>query len=77
MSAPNVEGSKNVDTVTGGVFGATVGASASEPAGFHGTSVVQAAHLANIGDSATGTEIATAVNGILAALIAKGIIAAS
>lgn len=37
----------------------------------------QASHISNIGNSATGTEIATAVNAIIAAIQAIGITASS
>jgi hypothetical protein len=44
--------------------------------GFHGaTPVAQAATIAAIGNSATGTEIATAVNAIITALKNKGLVA--
>jgi hypothetical protein len=43
---------------------------------FHGsTPVIQAAAITNLGNSATGTEIATAVNAILVAMRNKGLIA--
>jgi hypothetical protein len=77
MSAPNVEGTQNAAIESGGVFGSILGQSASEPAGLHGSATVQSAHIATIGNSATGAQIATAVNAIIAALIAKGVIAAS
>lgn len=38
---------------------------------------VQAVNIADIGNSATGTQIATAVNGLKSALVAAGIMAAA
>lgn len=40
MAAPNTEGSSNPDVLSGGVFGALVGNSTSEPVGFYGTAGV-------------------------------------
>lgn len=58
--------------------GIQIAGSASDLLAFHGAAPVnQADAIANIGNSATGTEIATAVNGILAALREKGLIASS
>ena len=56
--------------------GIQIAGAATDKLAFHGkTPVVQAAAITNIGNSATGTEIATAVNSILVALRNKGIIA--
>lgn len=58
--------------------GIQLAGAASDKLGFHGaTPVVQAATIADLGNSATGTEIATAVNAIIAALEAKGLIASA
>lgn len=56
--------------------GIQIAGAATDKLAFHGkTPVVQAAAITNIGNSATGTEIATAVNSILVALRNKGLIA--
>jgi hypothetical protein len=56
--------------------GVQLAGSATELLGFHGaTPVDQAAAITNLGNTATGTEIATAVNAILVALREKGLIA--
>jgi len=56
--------------------GIQLAGAATDKLAFHGaTPVDQAAAITNIGNSATGTEIATAVNSILAALREKGLIA--
>jgi hypothetical protein len=56
--------------------GVSVGQSAADKVSLHGaTPVVQAAAITNIANDANGTAIATAVNGILAALRGKGVIA--
>jgi hypothetical protein len=56
--------------------GIQIAGAATDKLAFHGkTPVVQAAAITNISNSATGTEIATAVNSILVALRNKGIIA--
>jgi len=58
--------------------GVLLGGSASNLVGFHGaTPVAQAATIAAISNSATGTEIATAVNAIITALKNKGLVASS
>ena len=58
--------------------GILLGGSAAKLVGFHGAApVAQAANIATIGNSATGTEIATAVNAIITALKNKGLIASS
>ena len=58
--------------------GVQIAGAASDKLGFHGaTPVVQADAITDLGNSATGTEIATAVNAIIAALVAKGLIAAA
>lgn len=58
--------------------GVQIAGAASDKLGFHGvTPIVQAATIADIGNSATGTEIATAVNAIIAALEGKGLIASA
>lgn len=58
--------------------GVQIAGSASDKLGFHGVApTVQAATIADIGNSATGTEIATAVNAIIAALEGKGLIASA
>jgi hypothetical protein len=56
--------------------GVQLAGSATELLAFHGaTPVDQAAAITNLGNTATGTEIATAVNAILVALREKGLIA--
>ncbi len=56
--------------------GVVLGRSATDLVAFHNaTPVDQAAAIANIANDASGTVIATAVNGILAALREKGLIA--
>ena len=56
--------------------GVLIGGAATNKVGFYGaTPVVQAAAISTIGDSATGTEIATAVNDIIAALQNLGLTA--
>ena len=58
--------------------GVQIAGSAADLLAFHGaTPVVQAATIADIDNDATGTEIATAVNAIIAALVAKGLIASA
>ena len=58
--------------------GIQLAGAASDKLGFHGaTPSVQGDAIADIGNSATGTEIATAVNSIIAALVAKGLIASA
>jgi hypothetical protein len=58
--------------------GIQIAGTAADLLAFHGaTPVAQAATIADIGNSATGTEIATAVNAIIAALEAKGLIASA
>jgi hypothetical protein len=53
-----------------------IAGAAADKLAFHGsTPVIQAAAITNLGNSATGTEIATAVNAILVALRNKGLIA--
>lgn len=75
---PNVEGTKNAFVATGGQMGTIVGNTTSETVGFYGNAgVAQSATIATIGNSATGTEIATAVNALIARLKATGEIAAS
>lgn len=77
MSSPNIVQTDNVAVLSGGEFGACVSASADQPAGMHGVTAVQSAAIADISTSATGTQIATAVNALIAALEAKGIIASA
>jgi hypothetical protein len=56
--------------------GDLIGGSASNKVGFHGaTPVVQAAAITAITNTATGTEIATAVNALITALKNKGLTA--
>jgi len=56
--------------------GIQIAGAAADKLAFHGsTPVVQAAAITNLGNSASGTEIATAVNAILVALRNKGLIA--
>ena len=56
--------------------GVQIAGAAADKLAFHGsTPVVQALALTNLGNSASGTEIATAVNAILVALRNKGLIA--
>jgi hypothetical protein len=56
--------------------GDLIGGSPSNLVGFHGaTPVVQAGAITAISNSATGTEIATAVNAIITALKNKGLTA--
>lgn len=58
--------------------GTTLGQSATDKVALHGaTPTVQSATIADITDAASGAQIATAVNAIIAALEAKGIIASS
>ena len=58
--------------------GIQIAGAASDLLAFHGaTPVAQADAITDLGNSATGTEIATAVNAIIAALVAKGLIAAA
>lgn len=58
--------------------GTVLGRAASDKIAFHNaTPAVQAATIATIANDASGTAIATAVNAIITALIAKGLIAAS
>jgi hypothetical protein len=58
--------------------GVQIAGAATDKLAFHGaTPVVQAATITDLGNSATGTEIATAVNAIIAALEAKGLIASA
>ena len=56
--------------------GVLLGGSATNLVGFHGaTPVVQAGAITAISNTATGTEIATAVNAIITALKNKGLTA--
>ena len=56
--------------------GVQLAGSATELLGFHGvTPTVQQAAITDLGNSASGTEIATAVNAIITALEVKGLIA--
>lgn len=56
--------------------GIIIGGSASKLVGFHGVAATaQGATVATITNSASGTEIATAVNALIARLQAKGLIA--
>jgi hypothetical protein len=56
--------------------GVQLAGSAADLLAFHGaTPVDQADAITNLGNSASGTEIATAVNAILVALREKGLIA--
>ena len=56
--------------------GIQLAGAATDKLAFHGaTPVDQAAAITNLGNTATGTEIATAVNAILVALREKGLIA--
>lgn len=58
--------------------GVQIVGSASQTLGFHGaTPVAQAGAITNLSNTATGTEIATAVNAILVALRNKGLIASA
>jgi len=53
--------------------GILLGGSASKLVGFHGANpVVQASAITTISNSATGTEIATAVNALITVLKNKG-----
>lgn len=54
--------------------GCTIGASASEKAGFHGTAVIQASHLADASDATTAI---TRINAILVVLENKGLTASA
>ena len=64
------------ETVIGGVL-TLAGSCNVVPGGKITEAGTQAAHIASITDSATGSEIATAVNAILAALEGVGITASS
>jgi len=56
--------------------GVQIAGAAADKLAFHGsTPVIQAAAITNLGNAATGTEIATAVNAVLVALRNKGLIA--
>lgn len=56
--------------------GVQIAGAAADKLAFHGsTPVIQAAAITNLGNTATGTEIATAVNAVLVALRNKGLIA--
>lgn len=56
--------------------GVQIGGAATNKVGFYGaTPVVRAAAVTTIGNSATGTEIATAVNAIITALKNVGLTA--
>ena len=56
--------------------GIILGGSAANLVGFHGvTATAQGAKIDNISNTATGTQIATAVNAIITLLEAKGLIA--
>jgi hypothetical protein len=56
--------------------GIVIGGSASKLVGFHGVAAtVQGNAITNLGNSASGTEIATAVNAIITLLETKGLIA--
>jgi hypothetical protein len=56
--------------------GIIIGGSPSKLVGFHGeAATAQGATVATITNSASGTEIATAVNALIARLQAKGLIA--
>ena len=58
--------------------GVQIAGSATDLLAFHGaTPVAQADAIADIADDASGAEIATAVNAIIAALVAKGLIASA
>ena len=58
--------------------GILLGGSAAKKVGFHGAApVAQAAAITALSNSASGTEIATAVNAIITALANKGLIASS
>lgn len=58
--------------------GVQIAGAATDKLGFHGaTPVVQADSIADLANDASGTEIATAVNAIIAALVAKGLIASA
>jgi hypothetical protein len=54
--------------------GCTIGASASEKSGFHGTAAIQAAHIADATDATTAL---TRINAILVVLENKGLTATS
>lgn len=77
MSAPNIE-SVSVPTSTGGnQMGIKVGEFATETVGFYGVDgQAQAATIADVGNSATGTQLATAINAIIDVLEGMGLIAA-
>jgi dTDP-4-dehydrorhamnose reductase len=56
--------------------GIQIAGAAADKLAFHGSDpVIQAAAITNLGNSASGTEIATAVNAILVAMRNKGLIA--
>ena len=58
--------------------GTKIGTATGQKIAFHNaTPVVQASHIADIANDATGTQIATAVNAILAVLEGKGFTATS
>jgi hypothetical protein len=58
--------------------GVQIAGTAADLLAFHGaTPVAQAGAITNLGNTASGTEIATAVNAIIAALEAKGLIASA
>lgn len=55
--------------------GIVIGGSAAKLVGFHGVAATaQGAKIDNIGNSASGTEIATAVNALITLLETKGLI---
>jgi hypothetical protein len=78
MANPGPASSQTPVTLFGGdaADGIILGGSASALVGFHGVdATAQQAAITVLGNSASGTEIATAVNAIIAALEAKGLIA--
>jgi hypothetical protein len=69
---PNTQGAAIIAVLEGGAFGETVGISPTSLAGFHGKAVAQAAAIATATDPATTM---AAVNALLVAARAKGLIA--
>lgn len=56
--------------------GVLLGGSASNLVGFHGaTPTAQVGAITAVGNSATGTELATAINALITALEVKGLVA--
>lgn len=66
MAAPNIEGSNNPQSVTGGEMGAVVGYSASTTVGFYGaTGNVQQTVAAAASDPASTQDLANSLRTIL------------